>query len=128
MAETTHEGEHFREPRGIAALWFAVLAGPVAWMLGLNAAYAFVRLACDERTLAYMHASSLLTLGLALGGGAVSWREWRRAGGERPGEGGGALPRARFMAALGLLASGLFALVIVAQWIANLFLNPCMGI
>ncbi|HEX8271507.1 MAG TPA: hypothetical protein VF615_02575 [Longimicrobiaceae bacterium] len=129
MADTTtHGGEHFREGRGIAALWFAVLAGPVAWMLGLNAAYAFVRLACDEQTLLYMHASSLLTLALALGGGAVALREWRRAGGEWPGEGGGAVPRSRFMAALGLLGSGLFALTIVAQWIANLFLNPCMGI
>jgi hypothetical protein len=58
----------------------------------------------------------------------VAWREWRRAGEEAPDEGAGTLPRSRFMTAMGLLASPFFALVIVAQWVAVLFLNPCMGI
>lgn len=128
MAETAETGGRFREPGGIAALWFAVLAGPLAWMLGLNAQYGLVRVACDERSLLLLHAVSLLTLLLALAGGLVARREWRRAGGEWPGEAGGTLPRSRFMAVLGLLASGFFALTIVAQWVTNLFLDPCMGI
>jgi nicotinamide riboside transporter PnuC len=128
MADTTQEREHFREGRGMAALWFAVLAGPVAWMLGLNAAYGFVRVACDQQSLLPLHGVSLLTLLLALAGGATAWREWRRAGGEWPDEGGGTLPRSRFMTALGLMAGPFFALVIVAQWTANLFFNPCMAI
>ena len=128
MAGTTLGREHFRERRGIAALWFAVLAGPAAWMLGLNAGYGFVRVACDQQTLLHLHATSLATLLLAAAGGAVAWREWRRAGEEAPDEGAGTLPRSRFMTAMGLLASPFFALVIVAQWVAVLFLNPCMGI
>ncbi|HEX9937423.1 MAG TPA: hypothetical protein VGB15_09875 [Longimicrobium sp.] len=128
MTETRNEPEHFREPRGIAALWFAVLAGPLAWMLGLNAAYSLVRVACAKNSMLYLHAVSLLTLLLALAGGVVAWREWQRAGREWPGEGGGTLPRSRFMVALGVLASALFSLVIVAQWVASFFLNPCMGI
>ena len=38
------------------------------------------------------------------------------------------LSRSRFMVVLGLLASAFFALVIVAQWTAHLFLDPCMAL
>ncbi|HEX6042811.1 hypothetical protein [Longimicrobium sp.] len=128
MADSPGEIRHFREPRGVAALWFAVLAGPLAWMLGLNAQYGLVRVACAKDNMLYLHALSVLTLALALSGGWVAWREWKRAGGEHPGEEGGTIPRARFMAFLGMLASALFSLTILAQWTASFFLNPCMGI
>ena len=128
-AETVREAEHFREPRGIALLWFAVLAGPLAWMFGLNAEYGLVRVACARDNMLYLHAVSLLTLLLALAGGWVALREWRRAGGVfREEEEGGSIPRSRFMTALGLLSSALFALTILCQWVASFFLNPCMGI
>jgi hypothetical protein len=76
----------------------------------------------------YLHALSVLTLALALAGGWVAWREWKRAGAEYPGEEGGTIPRSRFMAFLGMLGSALFSLTILAQWTASFFLNPCMGI
>lgn len=128
MAETAGDVRHFREPRGLAALWFAVLTGPLAWMFGLNAQYGLVRVACAKQNMLYLHGLSVLTLALALAGGWVAWREWKRAGAEPPGEGGGTLPRSRFMTALGLLSSALFSLAILAQWAASFFLNPCMGI
>lgn len=128
MAETTESRAHFREPGGIATLWFVLLAGPVAWMLGLNAEYGLVRLACAKQNMLPLHAVSLATLLLAVAGGVVGWREWQRAGREGPGEGAGTLPRSRFMVAMGLLASGFFSLVILAQWVASFFLNPCMAI
>jgi nicotinamide riboside transporter PnuC len=128
MADPTDGIRRFREPRGIATLWFAVLAGPLAWMLGLNAAYGLVRVACAKDSMLYLHAVSFLTLLLALAGGWVAWREWKRAGAEWPQEEGGTIPRSRFMVAMGLLGSGLFSLVILAQWVASFFLNPCMGI
>ncbi|MBW3654468.1 MAG: hypothetical protein KY444_00045 [Gemmatimonadetes bacterium] len=128
MAETVEREGHLREPRRMAWLWFAVLAGPLAWMLGLNAEYGLVRVACDKDSLLGLHLVSIATLLLALAGGLVSWREWKHAGREWPGEEGGPTGRSRFMAALGLMASALFALVILAQWITNLFLHPCMAI
>lgn len=128
MSETTERRRRFREPRGIALLWFTVLAGPVAWLTGLNADYALVRVACARGSMLPLHVVSLATLLLALAGGWVAWTEWRRTGREWPGEGGGTLPRSRFLIALGLLGSPYFALVIVAQWVGKLFLNPCMGI
>jgi hypothetical protein len=120
--------EHFREGKGIFALWFGVLAGPLAWALGLNAEYSLVLLACARGAMLPIHLVSLGTLLLAASGGVVGWREWRRAGAREPGEGGGTLERSRFLAALGILSGAYFALTIMAQWIANLFLNPCMGI
>jgi hypothetical protein len=128
MPEPIDDVRHLREPRGIALLWFAVLAGPVAWMLGLNAQYGLVRVACARQNMLYLHSVTLLTLLLAVAGGLVAWREWKRTGREWPGEGPGAIPRSRFMVALGLLASALFSLTILAQWAANLFFNPCMAI
>ena len=128
MSETSERTDHLREPRGVAALWFAVLAGPVAWMLGLNAGYSLVRVACAKQNMLYLHAVSLAALLLALAGGWVAWREWGRAGREHPGEGVGPVPRSRFMVAVGLLASALFSLTILAQWVAGFFFNPCMAI
>ena len=128
MSELVERKEHLREPKGIAILWFVTLAGPIAWVLGLNADYALVRIACTEGTMLPLHLVSVLTLALVVVGGGVGWREWQRLGRELPGEGGGVISRSRFMVVLGLLASAFFALVIVAQWISKLFLNPCMGI
>jgi nicotinamide riboside transporter PnuC len=128
MADATGHTEYLRRGRGIAVLWFAVLAGPLAWMLGLNAEYSLVRVACAKDTNLSLHLVSLATLLLALSGGWVAWREWKRTGREGPGEGGGTLPRARMMVVMGLMGSALFSLAIVWQWVATLFFNPCMAI
>lgn len=117
-----------REAAHTATLWFAMLGGPIAWVLGLNLDYALVRIACTEQTMLPLHLVTLGTLALSLAGGWVAWREWRRAGAEWPGEGGSEMSRSRFMAVVGLMASAFFSLVILAQWAAKLFLNPCMAI
>lgn len=128
MGETRESSGHLREPRVVAALWFALLGPPVAWMLGLNAEYSLVRVACAKHSMLYLHAVSLLTLLLALAGGWMARREWKRAGGQWPGEEPGALGRSRFMAAMGMLGGALFSLAILTQWVTTLVLNPCMGI
>lgn len=128
MHEHTETREALREPRGIAMLWFAMLAGPAAWSLGLGLDYALVRVACSAGTTLPLHAVTLGSLALAAAGGWVAWRAWARTGRGRPGEGGGPVPRSRLMAVLGMLASALFGLAIVAQWAAKLFLHPCMAI
>ena len=128
MADQAKEEERLREARGIAVLWFALLAAPVAWMLGLNADYGMVRVACAGNTALPLHLVTLATLVLAAGGGWVARREWRRLGAGPPDEEPGAVGRSRFMAAVGMLASALFSLAIVSQWLAKVFLHPCMGI
>ena len=120
--------ERLREPRGIAALYLAFLGPPIIWAFGLNVQYSLVRVACATESNLWLHLVSLATLALVLGCGVVARREWRNAGGRWPGEGGGTIPRSEFMAVMGLLSSGLFALGIAAQWLASFILHPCMGI
>jgi hypothetical protein len=126
--DTPERPEHLREPRGIAALYFALLGPPIAWALGLNAQYSLVRVACASASNLPLHLVNVVTLSLALGAGVVAWREWRNSGRGWPDERGGTIPRSRFMAVMGLLSSALFALAILAQWVASFILNPCMGI
>lgn len=128
MSDLHDERAHFRETRTVAWLWFAFLAGPLAWAIGLSLDYSLVRIACSESNMLPLHAVTVATLGLVVAGGVVAWREWGRAGRELPGEAGGVIPRSRFMALVGLAGCVLFALVILAQWAGKLFLNPCMAI
>lgn len=119
---------HFREPRGVMALGFAILGGPIAWSIALTAGYPLVAVSCDAETTLPLHLLLAVMLLVSIASGVVALREWRRAGRGWSNEGGGTLARSRFAAVLGLLSSGLFALVIVAQWLAVLLLDPCMGI
>ncbi len=122
------EIRHLNEPRGLRTLWFVLLAGPLAWVVGLMVDYSLVMVACSSGTVAALHLVSAATFGVALAGGVVGWRLHRRLGERWSGEGGGELTRSRFMVALGLLGSALFGLTILAQWLGKLFLHPCMGI
>jgi hypothetical protein len=118
---------YFTDARGLLSLWAGVLLAPLAFLLNLQVTYMLVALECDNAT-PWLHASSLLMLLLALGGGWLAWRDWRRTGGGRPGDGGGVVPRSRFLAVMGLMTSALFALIILMQWVAVLLLQPCRGI
>jgi hypothetical protein len=115
-------------PPRMVLLWFAVLGAPLAWSLGFNTDYALVRLACAKESMLYLHLATLFSLGLSLCAGWVAYAEWRRAGKGALDEAQGPASLAGFMAILGLLGSAFFSLLIVAQWLPNLFLHPCMGI
>ena len=116
----------FKEPAGAAALWFGVLAPPFAALCQLQANYALTLWACGGpgRTWA-LHVVTVAALLVASGGGWVACRKWRAAGSVWEDEGAGALPRGRFMAAVGMLASSLSALLMVAMWIPVFVYGPC---
>lgn len=113
------------DAREIRALWIGVLLPPVAFLINLEVAYALVPTACSSGTALPVHLVHLACFFLAVGGGLVAWRRWVAGGKVWSGEEGGALGRSRFMAGVGLLLSGLFVLVIVAQWIPSFLLDPC---
>jgi hypothetical protein len=113
------------DAREIRALWAGLLLPPIAFLLDLETAYALVPTACSSRNELPIHLAHILCLLLTLFGGLTAWRWWRLRGATWPGEEGGALARSRFMAGLGLLLSGLFALLIVAMWIPSFVLDPC---
>ena len=112
--------------RDLLALWTGILLPPVAWFLSQQLSYTLVLWACATGRQFVLHIVTVAMLLLAGAGGFIAWRTWRRAGRGRPDEGGGMLPRSRFMAVVGLLSSGMFALVIVAQGIPSFLLSACV--
>jgi hypothetical protein len=115
----------FKEGAAPAALWAGVLAGPLATLTQLQVNYALVLWACGAGREWALHLVALLALLVTVGGGLLSWRNWRRAGSGWEDDGAGVVPRSRFMAAVGVLISALIALVVVAQWIPIFVYGPC---
>jgi hypothetical protein len=113
------------DARQIRALWVGLLLAPVAFLINLEVAYALVPTACASRNGLPVHLVHLACLLLTLYGLLTAWRSWQAVGGTWPGEEGDPVARSRFMAGSGLLVSGMFVLVIVAQWIPSLVLDPC---
>jgi len=110
---------------GLLALWLGLLAAPVAWLVNLLLSYSLVLWACSTGRQYTLHLVTLAMLLVAAGGGLMAWRAWQQAGSEWHNEAGGVLPRSRFMAAMGILLSGLFFLVILAQGIPSFVLSAC---
>jgi hypothetical protein len=115
----------FFQRQGIGWLWFGILAGPLAFLLNLQLSYMLVQPVCVTAQHLVLHLVPIGALLLTASGGVSAWRSWRRTGQVESSTAGGVLPRSRFMAGVGLLTSGLFTFVIVAQWLPNFILSPC---
>src|SRR5687767_5429898 len=122
---TAETGTRIADGTRIGALWAANLIGPAAALAGLEVAYLLTDRACSTGDELPVHLTWLVCLLVAMLGGWVGHREWRRWGGGPAGEDGGPEGRSRFLALVGMLASAMAALVILAQWSANLFFQPC---
>ena len=118
--------EHFAHIRGKFLLWTGVLGGPIIWSLQLLAGYAVSRFSSEHRWLTGVHHGvSVAAIVAAAACALVALREWRRIGaGEPRGSEPGIPGRSRFMAALGVVTSAYFAVVILAQWLPVFFLSP----
>jgi hypothetical protein len=114
-----------REARHIGALWTGLLLAPSAFLLNLELSYLFVRPSCVQETVLPVHIVQTGCLLLAILGTLMAWRCWTAEGREWPDEAGGPVARTRFLAGVGFLASALFVLVIVAQWVPTFALHPC---
>ncbi len=80
---------------------------------------------CDARDELPLHLISLVTLLAALGAAAAGGLLWRRTHAHWPDDRGGRVDRTRFVAAMAVLISALFALVSTAQWAATVVHEPC---
>jgi hypothetical protein len=110
---------------GLGWLWFGILAGPLAFLLNLQLSYMLVQAVCVTAHHIILHIVPIGALLLTASGGASAWRNWQRTRLAGSSKAGGMLSCSRFMAGLGLLVSGLFLVVIVAQWLPNFMLNAC---
>lgn len=103
-------------------IWFAFLAGPVAWALRQLISYALVRPACAAGGTQPLVAIATGMLGLTLIGVWTGWASLARARGES------AHPvavRASFMATVTVGLNLLVALLIILSSVAEFVLNPC---
>lgn len=96
-----------------------VLLAPFAAMLHLELGYADVAHACRQASDARLQLATLGLFLVALAGAGIAGSVHRRA------SGGEHCARDRFLGAVGLVLGLLFALVIVAQWLAVVQLDPC---
>jgi hypothetical protein len=119
--------EQFETKGAIFALWAGLLAAPVAWAAQQLTLYTMVPWACQTGHFFAMHLVSAAAILVAAFGALVAQRSRQRAGREPADDDrAGALPRSRFLSVAGLVASGFFALVIFAQWLAVVVIHPCM--
>lgn len=110
---------------GALALWFGLLAAPLAWTLHLFISYGLVPVTCDR--------GSKLLLGVVTGAAAiisvaaawVSWRIWQRTRMDSTTELGGVRGRDAFLGLAGAALSLLFLALILVEGIPDIFLDPC---
>jgi hypothetical protein len=100
-----------------------VYAGPVAFLVAIQANYALVPWACAH----HVRLVPLVALGLAaasLAGGILSWRAYRQAGGPNANPAEGGQPN-RLTALIGIGMAAFFAIIIVFQGAAGIVLDGC---
>jgi hypothetical protein len=122
MTETKKE---FSKTGGQLRLWLGFLLPPVAWAIQLQTVYLTTLYGCSSSDFMPNHLVSIFALLASIIGGVIAWRGWLETGKQWKAEAADATSRSRFMAILGMLASGLFTLVIFAQWLPTIFGVPC---
>jgi hypothetical protein len=110
---------------GAPVLWTGILTGPIAWAADLMVRYSLVHWSCGMQQTMVLELISSLTLVLVIAGGVVAWRALVRTPSRAATDGGRPVDRGRFMALLGVLTSGLFALVVVAGAVPQWILDAC---
>ena len=113
------------EARPLFRQWASLLFSPAVFFLHLQTAYVLVNWACSHDNELPLHLVSGLAVVLSGMGTFIAWRLWGELKREPPGKEGGAVPRARLLAVTGFVLSATITLVLIAQWAAEFFLNPC---
>jgi len=119
---------HRAWPDHLPALWFGVLAGPVAWAVLLQTNYVLSYVACEQRQTWMLHLATVLAIVVIVVGGLTAWRAMPRSGAHDRDAADiveTAVKRARFMAVGGVILCAWFALVVFATSIPILLLHPC---
>ena len=110
-------------PGGNFMLWMDLLASPFIWLCQFELSYALVPWACKGGHSLILRLAWIPFFLLIFGIGLLSLRDWGRLGAAA--DGSRAMARCRFMAALGIMVSALFALATLVQAAAIFILDPC---
>ncbi|MFL5618008.1 MAG: hypothetical protein ACJ79A_06370 [Gemmatimonadaceae bacterium] len=110
----------------VGARWFMVVGPPLAAFAQQQVAYSFVDAACQWRAIVAEHLPAIVALLIVGFAFFLARREWERGGRREPGDDELPIGTPRFFAVLGFLMSAISLIVIVAQWLPIVFLEPCL--
>jgi len=111
-------------PRPLA-LWSPVIGPMLATLVMLEAAYALVGPACRRETRLFLHLLAVTALIGTIVLTMLAARIWREGGRAWETQAGGSETRTRFLAVIGMMSGVSGALIIIAQWLAIFFHDPC---
>lgn len=113
-------------PESSPRLWFAMLAGPIAWSAHLLLSYALVPVTCDTGWSFLLIVVTVVMALVSLASALVSHRLPGDDTGEtRDARTTNASERTHFIAYAGFRSGIFFAVVIVVQGLPIFFLDPC---
>jgi len=114
--------------RGGGAQWFGLLAPPLAMLTNVSLGFALVPWSCAAESRVVLHVEIAVLVLISVAAGFVAHREWKRyGGGGEADDSGGPAARTRFLGVMGMGSSALFTLILLWQWLANVFLTPCLS-
>ena len=109
------------------ALWTEILGPPVLWFFQFQLRYALIPWCCANGNRSLLWTTSGVSLGLGLVLLGMSYASWRSTVAPSMAENAPiGQRRARFMALVGVMSSGLFLLAIAAQAVPVFFVDPCV--
>ena len=106
-------------------LWTAFFAGPLVWFLSFGARWSLSGWVCAFHWKPALFVIAIVSLAVVAGSGVLAWTQWQRVGRDMPGEAGGAIPRSRILALMGLILSAFSFLLILSQLIPEIVLGVC---
>jgi hypothetical protein len=115
----------FRSGPGALALWWGVLAGPIAFALDEVLSYAIVQHSCSTGCHWLLHFYTGLAIVLSLSGFFAAQWCYQRLPNTVDTEDGSTDSRSRWMAIYGTAASLAFIVVIIALSIPKWAMSPC---
>jgi len=118
--------DQLTHPRARVSQWATVLVPPLAALGQETTNYILVAPSCLAGTELWLHLVSLAAFLVSISMVPIALGWWRRTGWRWPGESGGPPARTRLLGVLGAWSGIIFGLVIIAQWLAVVFLTPCL--
>jgi hypothetical protein len=119
-----HAASGYWEDKGLMLLWFAVLAGPVAWALDELISYAAVKPVCFADARFTLTVINLAALALVAAGALAARSCLSKLTGATD-DGPRRVDRSYFMAVGAIGLNALIALLIVFATIPHFVLSPC---
>jgi hypothetical protein len=110
----------------MAVQWIGVLAGPLALAADQLTSYALVKWTCGHQHTWVLHMISFAALLVIAGGAFAAWTALMASPADATFDGGRSIDRGRFMGALGLATSALFAALVIAMAVPGWMIDACL--